>query len=116
MGYAVYGTYRRTSSVNFWRIEELEIDKHPNFHLTEYDLTDLGSTIRLLEETKADEVYNLAAQSHVKISFLVPEYTAETDGIGTLRLLDAIKDLGISPRFYQASTSELYGKAQEGAN
>jgi GDPmannose 4,6-dehydratase len=113
LGYSVYGTYRRTSSVNFWRIEELEIDKHPNFHLTEYDLTDLGSTIRLLEETKADEVYNLAAQSFVAVSFQQPVATGKITGLGAVHLLEAIRIVNPKIRFYQASTSEMFGKVQE---
>ena len=83
-GYHVYGTYRRTSSVNFWRIEELGIDKNKNLHLVEYDLTDLAASIRLLKDTKATEVYNLAAQSFVGVSFDQPVTTAEITGIGPL--------------------------------
>src|SRR4051812_48735737 len=111
-GYQVYGTYRRTSSVNFWRIEELGIDKHPNLHLVEYDLTDLSSSIRLLQSTGATEVYNLAAQSFVGVSFDQPATTAEITGIGPLNLLEAIRIINPSIRFYQASTSEMFGKVQ----
>jgi len=111
-GYKVYGTYRRTSSVNFWRIEELGIDKHPNLHLVEYDLTDLSSSIRLLQSTGATEVYNLAAQSFVGVSFDQPATTAEITGIGPLNLLEAIRIVNPSVRFYQASTSEMFGKVQ----
>ena len=111
-GYAVYGTYRRTSSVNFWRIEELGIAKHPNLHLVEYDLTDLSSSIRLLQTTGATEVYNLAAQSFVGVSFDQPATTAEITGIGPLNLLEAIRIVNPKIRFYQASTSEMFGKVQ----
>lgn len=111
-GYTVYGTYRRTSSVNFWRIEELGIEKHPNLHLVEYDLTDLGSAIRLLDKTEAVEVYNLAAQSFVGLSFDQPVTTAQITGLGTLNLLEAIRIVNPKIRFYQASTSEMFGKVQ----
>jgi GDPmannose 4,6-dehydratase len=111
-GYTVYGTYRRTSSVNFWRIEELGVDKHPNLHLVEYDLTDLSSSIRLLQTTGATEVYNLAAQSFVGVSFDQPATTAEITGIGPLNLLEAIRIVNPKVRFYQASTSEMFGKVQ----
>jgi len=111
-GYQVYGTYRRTSSVNFWRIEELGIDKHPNLHLVEYDLTDLSASIRLLQSTEATEVYNLAAQSFVGVSFEQPITTAEITGIGPLNLLEAIRIVNPKVRFYQASTSEMFGKVQ----
>lgn len=111
-GYTVYGTYRRTSSVNFWRIEELGIDKHPNLHLIEYDLTDLSSSIRLLQTTGATEVYNLAAQSFVGVSFDQPLATAAITGIGPLHLLEAIRIVNPQIRFYQASTSEMFGKVQ----
>lgn len=111
-GYTVFGTYRRTSSVNFWRIEELGIDKHPNLHLVEYDLTDLSASIRLLQSTGATEVYNLAAQSFVGVSFEQPITTAEISGIGPVNLLEAIRIVNTDVRFYQASTSEMFGKAQ----
>lgn len=111
-GYTVYGTYRRTSSVNFWRIEELGIDKHPQLHLVEYDLTDLSASIRLLQTTGATEVYNLAAQSFVGVSFDQPVTTAEITGIGPLNLLEAIRIVNPKIRFYQASTSEMFGKVQ----
>jgi GDPmannose 4,6-dehydratase len=111
-GYTVYGTYRRTSSVNFWRIEELGIAKHPNLHLVEYDLTDLSASIRLLQTTHATEVYNLAAQSFVGVSFDQPATTAEITGIGPLNLLEAIRIVNPKIRFYQASTSEMFGKVQ----
>ncbi len=112
-GYHVYGTYRRTSSVNFWRIEELGIEKHPNLKMVEYDLTDLSGSIRLLQESGADEVYNLAAQSFVGVSFDQPLTTAEITGIGPVNLLEAIRIVNPKIRFYQASTSEMFGKVQE---
>lgn len=111
-GYTVYGTYRRTSSVNFWRIEELGIATHSNLHLVEYDLTDLSASIRLLQATGAAEVYNLAAQSFVGVSFDQPVTTAEITGIGPLNLLEAIRIVNPKIRFYQASTSEMFGKVQ----
>jgi GDPmannose 4,6-dehydratase len=112
-GYQVYGTYRRTSSINFWRIEELGIARHPNLHLVEYDLTDLGASIRLLQSTEALEVYNLAAQSFVGVSFDQPHTTAQITGLGALNLLEAIRKVNPKIRFYQASTSEMFGKVQE---
>ncbi|CAI8927288.1 GDP-mannose 4,6-dehydratase [Methylocaldum szegediense] len=111
-GYTVYGTFRRTSSVNFWRIEELGIHRHPNLHLVEYDLTDLSAAIRLLEKTKATEVYNLAAQSFVGVSFEQPVTTASITAVGTVNLLEAIRSVNPGIRFYQASTSEMFGKVQ----
>jgi GDPmannose 4,6-dehydratase len=111
-GYTVYGTFRRTSSVNFWRLDELGITNHANLHLVEYDLTDLSSTIRLLEKAEASEVYNLAAQSFVGVSFEQPITTAEITGIGALNLLEAIRIVDKDIRFYQASTSEMFGEVQ----
>lgn len=111
-GYKVYGTYRRTSSVNFWRIEELGIQDDPNLHLVEHDLTDLSASIRLLQQTGAKEVYNLAAQSFVGVSFNQPITTALITGIGPVNLLEAIRIVDPSVRFYQASTSEMFGKVQ----
>jgi GDPmannose 4,6-dehydratase len=111
-GYRVFGTYRRTSSVNFWRMQELGIHEHPQLSLVEYDLTDLGSSIRLLENTQADEVYNLAAQSFVGVSFDQPVTTAQITGVGALTLLEAIRMVNTGIRFYQASTSEMFGKVQ----
>lgn len=111
-GYNVYGTYRRTSSVNFWRLKELGVDQHPNLHLVEYDLTDLSTSIRLLQQSGATEVYNLAAQSFVSVSFAQPVTTAEITGIGPLNLLEAIRIVNPKIRFYQASTSEMFGKVQ----
>jgi len=111
-GYHVTGTYRRSSSVNFWRIEELGIQAHPNLSLVEYDLTDLSSSIRLVESSKPDEVYNLAAQSFVGVSFEQPVTTASITGIGAVNLLEAIRIVNPKIRFYQASTSEMFGKVQ----
>ena len=115
-GYDVHGIIRRSSSFNTFRIDHIYnnpdyLDKR--FFLHYGDLTDSSNLNRLVEKIKPDEIYNLGAQSHVQVSFEVPEYTAEVDGIGTLRFLDAIKETGIPTRFYQASTSELYGKARE---
>jgi len=112
-GYTVYGTYRRTASTNFWRIEEVGVRDNPNLHLVEYDLTDLGSSIRLLEKTKPDEVYNLAAQSFVAVSFDQPITTAQITGLGAVNLLEAIRIVNPRIRFYQASTSEMFGEVQE---
>jgi GDPmannose 4,6-dehydratase len=112
-GYQVYGTYRRTSSVNFWRIEELGIEKHPNLHLVEHDLQDIGSSMRLLESSEATEVYNLAAQSFVGVSFDQPVLTAQVTALGALNLLEAIRGVNKKIRFYQASTSEMFGLVQE---
>lgn len=111
-GYQVYGTYRRTSSVNFWRIEELGIRNHPNLHLLEYDLTDLGANIRALEKTSATEIYNLAAQSFVGVSFDQPMTTSKVTALGALNLLEAIRTVNPRAKFYQASTSEMFGKVQ----
>jgi GDPmannose 4,6-dehydratase len=117
-GYQVHGVKRRSSSFNTARIDHLYVDRHErqsNFHLHYGDLTDATNLIRLVQETQPDEIYNLAAQSHVQVSFETPEYTANSDALGTLRLLEAIRILGLekTTRFYQASTSELYGKVQE---
>ncbi len=116
-GYEVHGVLRRSSSFNRGRIEHLYFQNKEmmkqSFFLHYGDVTDTSNLNRLLERINPDEVYNLAAQSHVKVSFEVPEYTAEVDGIGTLRFLDAIRETGITTRFYQASTSELFGKVQE---
>ena len=111
-GYLVTGTFRRSSSVNFWRIAELGIEQHPNLNLVEYDLTDLSSSIRLIESTRPDEVYNLAAQSFVGVSFDQPVTTASIPGIGAVNLLEAIRIVHPKARFYQASTSEMFGKVQ----
>jgi GDPmannose 4,6-dehydratase len=117
-GYVVHGIKRRASSFNTDRIDHLYQDPHEknkNFFLHYGDLTDTSNLVRIIQEVKPDEIYNLGAQSHVQVSFEVPEYTVDTDGIGTLRLLEAIRILGIEKRvrFYQASTSELFGKVQE---
>lgn len=111
-GYTVYGAYRRTSSENFWRISDLGIDQHPQLHLVEFDLTDLSGTIRLLGSSEVQEVYNLAAQSFVGVSFEQPLTTAEITGVGALNLLEAIRIVNPKIRFYQASTSEMFGKVQ----
>jgi GDPmannose 4,6-dehydratase len=111
-GYRVFGTYRRTSSVNFWRIEELGIQQHPQLKLVEYDLTDLGASINLLKRAEPSEVYNLAAQSYVGVSFEQPVTTAQITAVGALHLLEAIRIVDSGIRFYQASTSEMFGKVQ----
>lgn len=111
--YEVYGTFRRTASMNFWRLDELGVRYHPNFHLVEYDLNDLSSNIRLLDKVEPYEVYNLAAQSFVGVSFDQPILTAETTGIGAINLLEAIRIVDPKIRFYQASTSEMFGLVQE---
>ena len=111
-GYTVYGTYRRTSSVNFWRMEDLGIQAHPQLHLVEHDLTDLGSSIALPQKASPDEIYNLAAQSFVGVSFDQPNTTAQITGVGALNLLEAIRLVNPKIRFYQASTSEMFGKVQ----
>lgn len=110
--YKVYGTYRRTSSVNFWRIEELGIQDHPNLEVVEYDLTDIGTSIALVQRTQPDEIYNLAAQSFVGVSFDQPTTTAHITGLGALNLLEAVRLANPKTRFYQASTSEMFGKVQ----
>ena len=115
-GYEVHGIIRRSSSFNTARIDHLYTDPHDSdrkLHLHYGDLTDGSNISRLIEALRPAEIYNLGAQSHVKVSFDVPEYTAQVDALGTIRLLDAIKDAGIETRFYQASTSEMFGNAQE---
>ena len=117
-GYTVHGVKRRSSSFNTGRIEDIYQDPHeanPRFILHYGDMTDSTNLIRIVQEIQPDEIYNLAAQSHVQVSFETPEYTANADGIGTLRLLEAIRILGLEgkSRFYQASTSELYGLVQQ---
>ncbi|NBK99237.1 MAG: GDP-mannose 4,6-dehydratase [Erysipelotrichia bacterium] len=112
-GYRVYGTYRRTASVNFWRIEELGIEKHPNLHLIEYDLTDASNSIRMVSDINPDEIYNLAAQSFVGVSFAQPLATAHITGLGCVHLLEAIRIVNPKIKFYQASTSEMFGLVQE---
>jgi GDPmannose 4,6-dehydratase len=117
-GYLVHGVKRRSSSFNTGRIDHLYLDPHvenANFRLHYGDMTDATNLIRIVQETQPDEIYNLAAQSHVQVSFETAEYTANADGLGTLRLLEAIRLLGMTERtrFYQASTSELYGLVQQ---
>src|SRR3569832_1228924 len=111
-GYTVYGTYRRTSSVNFWRLEELGLGSHAHLNLVEYDLTDLGASINLLTRAQPAEVYNLAAQSFVGVSFEQPTTTAQITGLGALSLLEAIRLVNPGIRFYQASTTKKNGKEQ----
>ncbi|MCP9780692.1 MULTISPECIES: GDP-mannose 4,6-dehydratase [Cyanobium] len=111
-GYEVFGTFRRTSSVNFWRLDELGVTRHPRLHLVEFDLTDLSTCMRLFERASPTEVYNLAAQSFVGVSFEQPVTTGEITGIGALNLLEAIRLFDRKIRFYQASTSEMFGKVQ----
>ena len=112
-GYKVFGTYRRTSSVNFWRLEEVGALGHPNLELVEHDLTDLGASVRLMEKAQPQEVYNLAAQSFVGVSFNQPITTAEITGLGAVNLLEAIRIVDPQIRFYQASTSEMFGEVQQ---
>lgn len=112
-GYRVTGTYRRTSSVNFWRIQELGIDAHEHLTLVEHDVTDASSCIRLIAASEPDEIYNLAAQSFVGVSFDQPITTGEITGLAVVNLLEAIRILNPRIRFYQASTSEMFGKAQQ---
>ena len=107
-GYEVHGIIRRSSSFNTQRIDHIYEDLKLHYG----DMSDASNISRVIERIQPDEIYNLAAQSHVKVSFEVPEYTAQTDSIGTLRLLDAIKDMKLPVKFYQASTSEMYGKVQ----
>lgn len=110
--YEVWGTYRRTSSVNFWRLSELGVERHPRLRLVEFDLTDMGSAIRLLAKSEASEIYNLGAQSFVGVSFDQPHTTSQITGLGVLNLLEAIRLLNPRIRFYQASTSEMFGKVR----
>jgi len=112
-GYKVYGTYRRTASVNFWRLEELGIKEHPNLELVEFDLIDATNAIRMVSEIEPDEIYNLAAQSFVGVSFEQPLATAHITGLGAANLLEAIRIVNPKIKFYQASTSEMFGKVQE---
>ncbi|MDD1749528.1 MAG: GDP-mannose 4,6-dehydratase, partial [Methanothrix sp.] len=117
-GYTVHGIKRRASSFNTQRVDHLYVDPHeghPRFFMHYGDLTDATNLIRVIQETKPGEIYNLAAQSHVQVSFETPEYTANSDALGTLRILEALRILNMARkvRFYQASTSELYGKVQE---
>ncbi len=117
-GYTVHGIKRRSSLFNTQRIDHLYKDPHEdhvNFHLHYGDMTDSTNLIRIIQDVQPDEIYNLAAQSHVQVSFETPEYTANADAIGSLRILEAIRILKLEAKtkFYQASTSELYGKVQE---
>ena len=112
-GYEVHGVYRRTSSVNFWRMEELGIQNNKNLHLVEYDLTDQSNSIRMVSDIQPDEIYNLAAQSFVGVSFDQPIATAKITGLGCVHLLEAIRIVNPKIRFYQASTSEMFGEVQE---
>ncbi|WP_419816877.1 GDP-mannose 4,6-dehydratase [Glacieibacterium sp.] len=111
-GTHVVGTFRRTSSANFWRMDELGVREHPNLTLVEHDLIDVGASISLIDRVKPDEVYNLAAQSFVGVSFHQPAATAMITGLGPLNLLEAIRLINPKVRFYQASTSEMFGKVQ----
>ena len=111
-GYSVHGAFRRAASTNFWRTDELGITDHERLKLIDFDLTDLGSCLRLITTTEPDEVYNLAAQSFVGMSFEQPATTAQITGIGPLNLLEAIRLSGSKARFYQASTSEMFGQVQ----
>src|SRR5881628_3498454 len=115
-GYEVFGVIRRSSSFNTGRIDPIYQDPHvpdPRLHLVYGDLNDASSLNRILRTIRPDEIYNLGAQSHVRVSFDIPEYTAEVTGVGTVRLLEAIRELGLRPKFYQASSSEMFGKVQE---
>ena len=111
-GYRVFGAYRRSSSPNFWRLEYLGLPGRPGLELVEYDLTDLSSTMRLVAKTRPDEIYNLAAQSFVGVSFDQPLTTGEITGLGVVNLLEAVRQIKPDTRFYQASTSELFGMVQ----
>lgn len=113
LDYIVYGAYRRTSSTNFWRLAELGVESHPNLHLVEFDLTDQSGVLRLVERCQPTEIYNLAAQSFVGVSFDQPATTTTITGLGALHLLEAVRIVNSEIRFYQASTSEMFGKVQE---
>lgn len=108
-GYEVYGTYRRSSSVNFWRIAELGIEHHPHLHLIPFDLTDLSSAIRMVSSVEPDEIYNLGAQSFVAVSFDQPILTTQVTGLGAVHLLEAIRIVNSKIKYYQAGTSEMFG-------
>jgi GDPmannose 4,6-dehydratase len=111
-GYKVYGTYRRTSSVNFWRLKELDVLEDKNLELVEYDLTDSSSAMRVIKQYLPDEIYNLAAQSFVGVSFEQPLATAKITGLSVVNILEAIRIINPAIKFYQASTSEMFGKVQ----
>ncbi|PLX15445.1 MAG: GDP-mannose 4,6-dehydratase [Candidatus Muiribacterium halophilum] len=112
-GYKVYGGFRRTSTVNFWRLEYLKIKDNPQLELVEFDLLDQGNIYRVIESIRPQEIYNLAAQSFVGVSFKQPTLTAQTTGVGVLNILECIREIDKNIRFYQASTSELFGKVRE---
>ena len=115
-GYEVYGIIRRSSSFNTGRIDSIYQDPHvtdARLHLVFGDLNDASSLNKILRTIRPDEIYNLGAQSHVRVSFDIPEYTAEVTGVGTVRLLEAIRESGLHPKYYQASSSEMFGKVQE---
>lgn len=112
LGYEIYGGYRRAVSPNFWRLNELGILNEPNFHLVEFELTDPFNILSVVNEIRPEEIYNLAAQSFVGVSFKEPFHTANATGIGALNILEAIKTVDKSIKFYQASTSEMFGKVQ----
>ena len=112
LGYEIYGGYRRAVSPNFWRLNELGLLNEPNFHLVEFELTDPFNILSVVNEIRPEEIYNLAAQSFVGVSFKEPFHTANATGIGTLNILEAIKTVDKSIKFYQASTSEMFGKVQ----
>ena len=112
LGYEIYGGYRRAVSPNFWRLNELGLLNEPNFHLVEFELTDPFNILSVVNEIRPQEIYNLAAQSFVGVSFKEPFHTANATGIGTLNILEAIKTVDKSIKFYQASTSEMFGKVQ----
>ena len=112
-GYEVYGAYRRTSSLNLWRIQFLNIENHPNLHLIEFNILDAANCIRVISQIQPNEVYNLAAQSFVGVSFEQPLLTSQTTGVGAVNLLEAIRIVNPKIKYYQASTSEMFGKVQE---
>lgn len=112
LGYEIYGGYRRAVSPNFWRLNELGLLSEPNFHLVEFELTDPFNILSVVNKIRPEEIYNLAAQSFVGVSFKEPFHTANATGIGTLNILEAIKTVDKSIKFYQASTSEMFGKVQ----
>jgi GDPmannose 4,6-dehydratase len=112
-GYEVYGARRHVSTPNFWRIEELGVNNHPNFKVIEYDITDFSSIARIINQVEPDEIYNLAAQSFVAASFHQPVLTSQINAIGPLNILEAIRIINPKIKYYQASTSELFGKVQE---
>src|ERR1700733_869941 len=111
-GYRVFGGHRRTSSQNFWRLAQLKVADHENFSLIEHDLTDLGSNIRAITAIEPDEIYNLAGQSFVAVSFKEPTLTAQISAVGALQLLEAVRIINPKIRCYQASSAEMFGKVQ----